>query len=319
MQKFPLSFSPKETLYPVLGSGISVLLYAILWRLTGDLGSILAQVPLFITTLTFIGSPLILSIYYLGASLLITLDLGFAQGSTYLLFVALPSLIFPWLILRSQKNQGKTYWYPLKRLIRDLLLYTSTLTLIFSSLWTLGGWGDSVYRQLDEVWTAFPQETKETFMVFQSYITFIWPYVPGIMIGFFILMTTLSTALTQRWFQKQHKAFPRPPLKLTELYLPWATWKAFVGLGILWAILSYVNPSLAQINGNVALCLLCAFLLQGLSILHAFAKKQKNSHMFLVISYVCMLVFGWPLFIFTIMGILEPWIKLRDRISDNKE
>lgn len=305
--------------HPILGGLISALLFAFLWRVIGDLATIIAIVPMFVVGLMnsdskSLGLALFISILNIGVLL------GVDQILNYVLYVAAPGLILPRLAMQSQMKARKKTWYPLDRLSGILGLYALGATIILALVWHLTGLGTQAFATIQENLQKSPLDAQDRLQLLIGYLKILWPYVPGISMGIFTLMVTFSVSLTQKWFVRKKVKFPRPALKLSDLYLPWWCWKAFAGFGAAWALALQTDYTVIQhIFGNITLPLVALFLLQGLSIVTVFAKKQKNPKMFLVIFYGFVVVFGWTLLILILGGLLEPWLDLRTRLMQTKE
>ena len=311
--------TPQRFSHPFLGGLVSALLFSFLWRVIGDLATIISIIPMFTVGLMNsetkpLGLALFISI--LSTAFLLGLD----QVLSYALYVAAPGLLLPRLAMQFQTQERKKIWYPLERLCGALGLYALGATLILALIWHATGLSTTALATIQDNLQKSPLEMQDRFQILLNYLKILWPYVPGISMGIFTLMIPLSVSLVQKWFSRNKVKFPRPALNLSDLYLPWWCWKAFAGAGSAWALALQTDfTALHYIFGNFTLPLVALFLLQGLSIVTAFAKKQKNPKMFLVIFYGFVVVFGWTLLILILGGLLEPWLDLRTRLIQTKE
>ncbi len=309
--------------HPILGGLISALLFAFLWRVIGDLATVVSIVPLFVVALM---NPEIKILtpalgMTLGIALLnVAVLLGLEQTLNYVLYVVAPGFVLPRLAMQFKQQDRKKNWYPLKRLMGVLGLYALGATLVLAFIWHVMGVGPKTLDLLTANFQQSPLDMQDRIQVLLRYLNRLWPYVPGISTGIFVLMMAWSTSLTQKWFERKKVKFPRPALKLSELYLPWWCWKTIAGFGVAWVISLQTNTVILQyIFGNLTLPLVALFILQGLSIVVTFAKKQKNPKMILVIFYGFVVVFGWTLLILILGGLIEPWLDLRTRLNQTKE
>ena len=305
--------------HPILGGLVSALLFSFLYRVIGDFATILSIIPLAVVSFTH-GDLKTLG-PALGIALLhITFLLALEQTLSYALYVAAPGIILPRLAMQAKQQGRKKTWYPLERLSGALGLYALCATVLLVVVWHFTNTGPKALEVLTTALQQAPLEAQDRIQLIFKYLTIIWPYVPGASMGLFTLMIAISTSLVQKWFKRHKVKFPRPALKLSELYLPWWCWKAFAAVGAAWAIsLQFDISTLQYVFGNLTLPLVALFLLQGLAIATAFAKKQQNPKMFLVLFYGFVVIFGWTLLILILGGLLEPWLDLRTRLIQTKE
>lgn len=298
---------------------MSALLFSFLWRLMGDLSTIFAIIPLFALGLMTSDPKHLLSVF--GVSCLaVALFLGIENTLSYALYVGVPGLMLPYFARQYQGTKSKKVWYPLGRLAGMLGIYALASTVILMFVWHFVGVGEKSFETLSQSLNKMPLESQDQITLLGAYLKLLWPYVPGISMALFVFMIALSTSLTPKWFKAHKVDFPRPPLLLSELYLPWWCWKAFAGVGVAWAIaLQFDALFFRHISGSFLAPLVALFVLQGLSIVTTFTKKQKNTQMLLVIFYGFVLVFGWTLLILILAGLLEPWLDLRTRLTQRKE
>ena len=310
--------------HPILGGLFSALLFVFLGRVIGDLAATFSLIPLFVVALQHkdikaLGPALgvaLLNVVVLS----MMLQMGLEQALSYMLYVAAPGLILPRLAMQFKQQSRKKIWYPLDRLSGALGLYALITALILAFIWHVMGAGPKALEVMVEVLQKSPLEAQDRIQILLKYLKTLWPYVPGISMGLFTLMVSIATSLTQKWFKHNNVKFPRSPLCLSDLYLPWWCWKAFAGVGVAWAVTLQTETVVLQyLFGNLTLPLVALFLLQGFAIVTSFAKKQKNPKMFLVIFYGFVVVFGWTLLILILGGLLEPWLDLRTRLQTKEK
>jgi len=285
----------------------------------GDLSTIIAIIPLFTLGL-MTSEPKRLASAFAISLLGVALFLGLENTLSYALYVGAPGLLLPYFARQYQSEEGEKVWCPLERLAGMLGFYALASTVMMMLIWHVFGFGAKNLETLKGGLKHAPLEAQDQVALLTHYLEIIWPYVPGISMALFIFMVAVATSLTPKWFKAHKVTFPRSPLLLSELYLPWWCWKAFAAIGVAWAIALQLETPLAQhAFGNLLAPLVALFILQGLSIVVTFAKKQKNTQMLLVIFYGFVLVFGWTLLILILAGLLEPWLDLRTRLTQRKE
>lgn len=106
------------------------------------------------------------------------------------------------------------------------------------------------------------------------------------------------------------------PIRLDLLTLPFWPWILLAVAGII----SFAFPEalLGIYARNVLLVLRVLFLLQGLSVAHVFAKTKPYGKGFLVSLYFFTFVIDWLGLLIAGLGILEPWIKIRQRLKNQE-
>lgn len=296
----------------IWGSATSALLFVLLQPILNEFAIFFAQVPLFYIALQF--EILSLGVPVLMAMVFVFLLSGIQGGRAYFLFVIIPVLLLcKQALLKKQTTKGKIIWYPVGRLAAILtllgFLYVILLTWLESSI-QLSAQIQQTFRQMQEL---APPDKQSQYAQLGVLLRQAIPYFPGIRAVGLLLITVWAGSLGQGLLKQKNKLV-RPPLSLADLYLPWWCWIVLTLTGLAWMFLPAVS-SLRYFAANLTLVLLFAFLLQGLAVVHAYIKKQAYPQLFLVIIYLVMILFTWPIFIFIVLGILEPWLGLRERLK----
>ena len=135
---------------------------------------------------------------------------------------------------------------------------------------------------------------------------------PGIIAAGWMSMTVINAVLGQGIVTRLGIA-RRTSLDLAELGLPlWVPLALGAAAG---ATLLGGAPRFVGISVMIALCVpLC---LGGLAVLHAAVRRLPNPRIVLVGFYMMAAVFGWPLLIAAVFGLLENWLGLRHRLAPN--
>lgn len=102
----------------------------------------------------------------------------------------------------------------------------------------------------------------------------------------------------------------RPAPVMSELALP--RWFSLVGLAL--AVIAAAGPGwLGFIARNLLLVQGFAFVFAGLAVLHAASFRWRSRLGLLVAFYVAAFVFEWPFALAALIGLVEPWARLRFR------
>ena len=78
--------------------------------------------------------------------------------------------------------------------------------------------------------------------------------------------------------------------------------------------LAALVPGLLGFYGaNLVIIAVVPFVLAGLAVVHALSRGWNNRAPLLSLLYVIIFIFGWPVFVLALLGLIEPWAKLRQR------
>lgn len=291
----------------------SALLFLFLGPVGGGALLFSAQIPLFM--IGFKGGfqslpkPLVLAMF-----LVFGLG-GINQFMFYCILVALPSLVLIKLALQSKKVQKTVQWYPAGRLLYTLMILGLLMTTSMVFIYSTDPQGDGLTR-LMQLPKDFGSDKK--LQTVQHAIDLLIPFIPSMMGLTLIFLTILSCVWAQNLTRLTGK-MKRPPIAMTDIYLPWNTWYILTGVGLGWALIPKDWGLLHSLFSNGTIVVLTAFFFQGMSIVHIYGKKLKNPQLFLVLFYFFVVMFTWPILILIMFGIIEPWALLREKIKSNKE
>lgn len=134
--------------------------------------------------------------------------------------------------------------------------------------------------------------------------------VPGTIAMSWMVMAVVNATLAQGLLVR-FKANWRPSPDLAALTLPyWLT--ALLAAG---AAATIVGGGARFIGVNVMIALLLPFCLGGLAVLHAAARRLNHPAPALIAFYTMSGLFGWPLLVMAVLGLLENWLGLRRRLA----
>ena len=134
--------------------------------------------------------------------------------------------------------------------------------------------------------------------------------IPGMIAASWMIMLVANAALAQGVLAR-FGANWRPSPDLAGLSLPlWVP--AALGLAAA-AVVFGGTPRFVGINFLIALSV--PFCLAGLAVLHAVARHMSHPVMALAGFYLLAALFGWPLLAVAVLGLLESWLGLRQRLA----
>jgi hypothetical protein len=238
--------------------------------------------------------------------------LGLGPGVLFAVALGAPLalLCYLGLLSRSSPPDGKgaanIEWYPIGRLVGWAaviggVLAAGAVLLLGENVET---YRESIKRVLED--SALKDQFNEATIANLSAIL-----ARGMPAAFAIIWQ--SVALFNLWLggvivEASGRAL-RPWPKLDDIELPSAFFLAFTAS----LVLSFVPGILGLIATGFAGALLFAYVLQGLSILHAFTRGMAFRGALLASIYLGMLLLGWLAIVIAIIGLSEPMLRLRER------
>lgn len=292
------------------GGAVSAVLYvSVLYAGMGGLIlGYLAPLPLLVVGL-WLGSAATVLAGALGAVLVLGALGGFMGPLGYVLTGAAPAaFVARQALLARQTERGDVEWYPPGLLLLGLTGFgvAAFFVAVLLSLGEPGGLEGVVRRAMQGMARQLgasgeTSQAPETFWMASA--------LPGVVVVSWLVMVIVNAALAQGLLMRFGRN-RRPPMRLAELELPGWVVLAFAGVIAAAAVLPDGIDFLAL---NVALVLSLPFGLAGLSVVHAFAQRQKARVALLVGFYLFLFLFGWPIFFMIGLGVIEQWIGLRRR------
>ena len=279
--------------------------------LTGSAGSMiliyLAQLPLFAAGL-WLGTGAC-ALAGLVAALVLA---GTGSLLTAGVFAALN--VFPVVVLIRQSLLARTApgdvveWYPpglLAAWLTGLGLVAVAGMLVF-----LGG-PQGMEGALREVLApVFDRRAEEIAPEHNELLASIAFILPAIVATSWMVMTTTNGCLAQGLLARFGASW-RPSPDLAALSLP--AWISMVLAVAAAAIL--VGGTARFVGVNVTIVLAVPFCLAGLAVLHTLARRFPRPTVTLVTFYVLAAVFGWPLLVVALLGLLDSPLGLRRRFA----
>lgn len=309
-------FSTKQWMMIAAGGAMSSLLFGLV--AVGSFGGVLlayfCQLPLFIVGLSMGTAAGVIAGAIAGVSVL-------AWGSLlgvliFVLFNVVPVVILVRQALLSRTNEaGDTEWYPsglLAAWATSTALGLMALIFIWLGLTTegieigvrenLGQWFEGVFQHMG---------VEDRAQIVDSVV----PILPG-MIGLsWLTMLVINGALGQGVSSRLGWSVrPNPDFALMELprWLPAIAAALLVGAIILPGTFGYFA-------GNAAMIISLPFFLIGLAVVHLAAKRVSAGPLLLILFYVFMLFFGWPVVFVAFLGLIEQLAGIRQRLAPAEE
>jgi hypothetical protein len=291
------------------GAGAAALYLSVL---TGSPGAAilvsLAQLPLFMAGL-WLGTGAAAVAGLTGAGIVLTAPHALAAAALFAALYAMPIVLLVRLALLARTGVGGALeWYPPGQLaawLSGLALGEFGIVL----LW-LGGPAalQSMLRQA--LAPALAQLIDTTVAQRELLAIGIATILPGILGASWMILTICTGVLAQGVLARFGANWrPSPPLAVLSLPI-WIT--ALFGAAILATLLG--GP--ARFLGiNAMIMLSIPFCLAGLAVMHALANRLARPAVPLVTFYVLAGLFGWPLLLMALLGLLDVPLDLRRRFA----
>jgi hypothetical protein len=265
----------------------------------------LTQLPLFVAGLWLGTSAAALAGIAACVVMLIASDL-----IATLLFVALnagPVVLLVRQALLARQGDRQLHWYPPGML--TAWLTGIALAGFAAALLILGGpeglqtaLRDIVARVLDRLAAEKMPQRDEIAATLATVI-------PGVIAMSWMVMAVINGCLAQGLLVRFGVNW-RPSPDIVALSLPpWMT----ILLGLATVAILFGGSS-RFVGLNTLIALFVPFCLAGLAVVHAAARRLRNPIPALVGFYTLAGLFGWPLFVAALLGLLENWIGLRRRL-----
>ncbi|CAK0751199.1 DUF2232 domain-containing protein [Azospirillaceae bacterium] len=306
------------------GSGFcSALMY--LSVLTGSFGGMilvyLAPLPLFLAGLAY-GTPAVLVAGITAVVLVVGLSGSLVLPLALLGFAVVPVVVVVRQGLLSRPVAGSgaegsipaVEWYPPGRLL-VILTGIGGVALVAALVLTLGSDGglQGVVQHLLAVTLneVLLPSAGESGSGFEPAALLIAEIFPGAVITSWLLMVVINGLLAQGVLSHFGRMI-RPALSMAELELP--HWMPLVfALSVLGAVL--VRDQVGYALVNLSLIQAVPFFFAGLGVVHAFARYRRAKVGILVMFYLILSVFAWPVLVVVGLGIIEQWARLRRRFA----
>ncbi len=305
-------FAPAQ--WPIIIIGGLASAFACALAATGSIGGIVlayfCQLPLFLVGLgmgaaagTIAGAIGAVTMAFFG---------GLVGAGAFLLFDAAPvAFLTRQALLSRPDGRGNVEWYP-----PGLLVMAATWFCIaaFTAaiLWlatrpegVVGTLSGTVEGLLDAMMQPQAQGERERL------VAAVVAMLPGSVAASWLVMTAINGSLAQGLLARFGRNL-RPSPDIAGIVLP--HWLPLVAaVAILAALL--LPGTVGYYGRNLAIILVVPFLFVGLAAIHTMCRKLAAGGILLIVVYVLMLVFGWPVLLVAVLGLVEHLAGLRQRLG----
>lgn len=275
----------------------------------------LAPLPLFLAGLglgfsgvVVAGAVASLAVLIAGGSLI--------AGGLYFAIEALPvAVLVQRALLSRPTGNGDLEWYPPGLLVTWLIGMAALLVTVFwlAFAGTEGGLSGTVEKFLTLGFSAMLEagEPGAEAVQRQQTIGTIAALFPGLAAASWIVMLAINGVLAQGLLSRFGRNL-RPSPRMADTVLPN---RLLVALMVL-AVVGLVAPDgFGYIGRNLTAVLAVAYLFAGLAVVHAFMARWTARQVMMVAVYVMMILFGWPVILVIVLGVVDQLFGLRRRFA----
>tara|TARA_B100000676_G_scaffold305066_1_gene358472 strand:+ start:244 stop:1182 length:939 start_codon:yes stop_codon:yes gene_type:complete len=295
-------FLKKQWMAIAAGGVISALLYALVTH--GSIGGVLlayfCQLPLFVIGLS-LGTTASVIAGAIAAAGIIAVS-GVLGAFIFFLLNAAPVvlLVRQGLLSRTDAHEN-IEWYPPGQLVIGASLYG--IGLLFAAwLWlsfSTSGFEESVHAYLTEATSTILE--GQPVEIQQKVIANLVLILPGTVALSWLVMLVVNGVLGQGLVSR-FKRNLRPSPDFAMLELP--NWLCILGAVLLIGA-TLLPGSLGYFAKNAAFIMALPFFLVGLSVIHVAARRLSAGMLLLVLFYILMMLFGWPVILVAFLGLIE--------------
>lgn len=300
-----MAHTPVPKLMILMGMGaLSSLLFQLIFTGTvfGYLLSLACQAPFFYIFLTQDTRSAGQTVIF--ACITLALFIGMPASLFFGLFLGLPALILIRCLACTAMPQDNPR---LTQNFMALFYYGALVMTLFFGLLEIAfarGLATEVAPLLERLAPGFDKEK----MLFAMRLS------PGTATFIFLSLTLSCASLTQAMMAKRATDSTQSTLNLEHIQLPMSFWVLFVASAFCAFFLedSFVGPYCL----NLLLVLATLFLVQGLSVLHAYCRNRPRKIGVLWTFYALVVMFPHVAFVIALVGLFEPFIQIRRRIYE---
>jgi hypothetical protein len=240
---------------------------------------------------------------------------GVGALSLFVLTSALPVLIIVYFAIQNRVRNGEgedgsVEWYPVGQLL-GWLTALALVAFVVAYLIFLGGENGvkgAIEAYLKNVLVALRGTQADPAGVDQLIATMAAAF-PAVAAASWLLMIVVNGIMAQKFLTASGKNM-RPMPVYREIETPiWPI--AAIALG---ALLSFFGGDLRFFGINIMLIATIPFFFIGLAVLHSISSAWPGRLFLLSGAYLFLILLVWPAAIIALLGLIEHWVRLRERM-----
>ncbi len=230
------------------------------------------------------------------------------SAAIYAMSFGFPVAILVRQAMLSRNVDGTTHWYPAGYLTATLTMIGLVLAVAYTAILPM--------LQVQEQATAMMRVLAENFASGTDGVTveqlmeqvgWVMRLLPGMLTGIWMLALLAGGAVAQTLLEKiKRNLRPRP--NFAEILLP--NWMATVA-AVIMAVAVFAPDPIGDYAMSMAFAACFGFLVQGLTVVHAFNRKIKGGKILLVIFYMLVVAPIWPVMLVVLLGAVEQFAGFR--------
>jgi hypothetical protein len=240
---------------------------------------------------------------------------GVGALSLFILTSALPVLIIVYFAIQhrvrdAEGEDGSVEWYPVGRLL-GWLTALALLAFVVAYLIFLGsenGVRGAIETYLNNILAVMRGAQADTVVVDQLIATMAAVF-PAVAAASWLLMIVVNGVMAQKFLTASGKNL-RPIPVYSEIEAP--LWP--VAVIVLGALMSIFGGNAGFFGINVMLIATIPFFFIGLAVLHSISAAWPGRLFLLMGAYLFMVLLVWPAAIIALLGLIEHWVRLRERM-----
>ena len=135
--------------------------------------------------------------------------------------------------------------------------------------------------------------------------------LPGVLVLSWLLTIAVNGALAQALLVRVRRNLRASP-PISGLVLP--SWVVMVlAAAIAAAVLGH--GAIGFLGVNALILLVLPFFFAGLAVLHAATQRMRARLAVRILVYAVMVLSGWPVLLFTVLGVADQWLGMRQKLS----
>jgi len=242
---------------------------------------------------------------------------GVGALSLFVLTSALPMLVVVYFATQNRvpddgDENAPVEWYPAGRLL-GWLTALGLAAFIAAYLMFIGGENGvrgAIENYLNTVMSAFRGADP---VAVDQVISKMSRFFPAIAVASWILMNVINGVLAQQFLTASGKNMrPKPSYREIEGPL-WPI--AVIALG---ALLTFFGGEPGFFGFNIMLIASIPFFFIGLAVLHSISAAWPGRPIMLAAVYLFVVLALWPAAVIALLGILEYWLRLRNRMQTQR-
>jgi hypothetical protein len=236
---------------------------------------------------------------------------GFVFASIYTVANCAPVLlVVRQALLWRPKADGSAEWYPPGGLLLALFAF---MALIFAGAAFAfadrpGGLEGTLETTIVQTFNRLRGPAGLEIANLEEFAAQIARLFAGIVAVSWLVMTAINGALGQ-WLVRRAGVNRRPTPEMADIDLP--TW--FVGLTAIFAAGSFFDGFAGFASRNLIVIFIAVYALAGLGVVHALIRNLQWRGMALGAVYGAIVVFGWPIAVVAVLGLIEPYANNKAR------